>query len=240
MNITMHRHDGHMDMLVRYASELFDEALIRRFLEQLSHTLSWMSDSPDATIAQVRLLPPSQAEMVRQFSRNAQRCIFDKRGGLVPVGVTGWVADTSGLLGSPAKWDEQGRLVRQNNDLHRVQANIGQETLPPAMPEKHPDSPVGRVQIEPSMDPSELAVFCDAKNISLLTLLSVAFGYTLAIYANAEEALFSLLFNTQPEGGPKLLKAASVSLPMESGKTTEELLQAVHGQLVSSVESNGL
>ena len=23
MNITMHRHDGHMDMLVRYASELF-------------------------------------------------------------------------------------------------------------------------------------------------------------------------------------------------------------------------
>lgn len=150
MNITMHRHDGHMDMLVRYASELFDEALIRRFLEQLSHTLSWMSDSPDATIAQVRLLPPSQAEMVRQFSRNAQRCIFDKRGGLVPVGVTGWVADTSGLLGSPAKWDEQGRLVRQNDDLHRVQANIGQETLPPAMPEKHPDSPVGRVQIEDS------------------------------------------------------------------------------------------
>ena len=72
MNITMHRHDGHMDMLVRYASELFDEALIRRFLEQLSWTLSRMSDSPDAAVAQVCLLPPAQAETIRQFSGNAR------------------------------------------------------------------------------------------------------------------------------------------------------------------------
>ena len=31
MNITMHRHDGYMNMMIRYASQLFDDALIRRF-----------------------------------------------------------------------------------------------------------------------------------------------------------------------------------------------------------------
>ena len=145
MNITMHRHDGHMDMLVRYASELFEEALIRRFLEQLSHTLSWMSDAPDAVIAQVRLLPPAQAETVRQFSRNARCCIVDRRGGFVPVGVVGWLADASGVLGAPAKWDEQGGLVLLNDNPRRA-TGVDQETLPPPMPEKDSDSPVGHVQ----------------------------------------------------------------------------------------------
>ncbi len=31
MNITMHRHDNRMDMMIRYASQLFDDALIQRF-----------------------------------------------------------------------------------------------------------------------------------------------------------------------------------------------------------------
>ena len=80
-----------MDLTIRYASRLFEDTLIKRFLEQLQFTLNMMAEKPDVSIDCVSILSPAQAEKVAGFSDAAQSGIVDRHGCPVPVGVTGRV-----------------------------------------------------------------------------------------------------------------------------------------------------
>ncbi|MBR0034206.1 MAG: hypothetical protein IJP54_00885 [Synergistaceae bacterium] len=51
--MTIDRTDSGMQLFVQYSSELFDDALISGFMEQIRETLRLMHEKPDAKISDV-------------------------------------------------------------------------------------------------------------------------------------------------------------------------------------------
>lgn len=240
MNITMHRHDGCMDLSIRYASQLFEDALIRRFLQQLQFTLDMMAEKPDGSIDCVCVLPPEQAEKVAEFSDDAGRCIVDRHGCPVPVGVTGRVvrnecASEYVFTGVYGKWGEDGSVVVRNDYSDTDRKDLRQETLPPMMPEKERTMPTGSTLLKTGIKESALRSFCEGKGFTIRTLVGAAYGFTLASYAYAEEAFFHVLFTGENDSLPghrlQLPMTLPVAMQTDIYKSTEEMLRSVQKQV---------
>lgn len=247
MNITMHRHDGCMDLTIRYASRLFKNALINRFLEQLRFTLNRMAENPYMSIDCLSILPPAQAEKVAEFSDNAGSCIVDRHGCPVPVGVTGRVVEQiSGgrefhvFTGKYAEWGEDGSIIYQDEYADADRKDARQETLPPVMPEKEPDAPVGSTLLRTRIRESELMRFCGEKGFAPQTPIGAAYGFTLAAYAYAEEARFHMLYTGENDSLPghrfQIPMELPVTLQTDIYKTVEDMLRSVQSQIEPPAE----
>lgn len=244
MNITMHRHDGRMDIMVRHASQLFDDALMARFMEQLSHTIRAMANDPKAKIASVKTLPPMQTRAIADQSLATGVLIVDKHGAPAPVGVIGKLVSlesgSKNLCAGPmAKWNDDGTPNVLEESQPDGQAQADSHTLPPSMPQTDPSAPVESVRLHTSLSADMLESFAVQRGATLADLVGAAYGYALSLYAYAEEATFDYLFadtsEILPNRSVSLLKTQLVELPIDDAMTVETLLH--HATRLSGQEA---
>lgn len=71
MSITIRRCGGELSFTLQYASLLYDDALIDRFLEHINATLDTMCTRPGTTVGEAGELPAAQAEALEALSATA-------------------------------------------------------------------------------------------------------------------------------------------------------------------------
>ncbi|MBR0412760.1 MAG: amino acid adenylation domain-containing protein [Eubacterium sp.] len=68
IGVVIRKTDGKLTFMVQYSSELFDDAVVQNFIDQIKYTLNLLSDCDVKTVRDASALPPEQREAMDKLS----------------------------------------------------------------------------------------------------------------------------------------------------------------------------
>lgn len=127
MTITIHRSAKEMTLALQYSGQLYTDALIGRFLEQLKATIHAICSDPGATLAQLTALPEKQREELEALSIEAAAQIPDELLHLVFEKVAAQNPYKTALIAS----DRTMTFSQLNREANRIAWNLIERGIVP-------------------------------------------------------------------------------------------------------------